>query len=92
MDDAVLVRGLERLGDLPRDRQRFVERKRALRDAVGQRRPLDELHHERARAAALFEAVDLRDVRVIERGEELRFALEAREPIGIAREAIRAGS
>ena len=28
MDDAVLVRRLERIGDLPRDRQRFVERNR----------------------------------------------------------------
>ena len=62
------------------------------RDAVGQRRPLDELHHERARAATLFEAVDLRDVRVIERGQELGFALETREPVRVAREAIRAGS
>ena len=31
MDDALLVRRFERLGDLPRDRQRFVERHRALR-------------------------------------------------------------
>ena len=29
VDDAALVRGLERLGDLPRDRQRLVERERA---------------------------------------------------------------
>ncbi len=86
MDDALLVRGLERLDDLPRNRQRLVERQRTLRDTVGQRRPLDELHHERARAATLFEAVDLRDVRVIERGQELRFALETREPIRVARE------
>ena len=39
MDDALLVRGFERLGDLPRDRQRLGERKRALRDAIGERRP-----------------------------------------------------
>ena len=47
MDDAVLVRRLERLGDLARDRQRFVERNRAVRDAIGERRPLDELQDER---------------------------------------------
>ena len=29
MDDALLVRGFERFGDLPRDRERLVERKRA---------------------------------------------------------------
>ena len=39
---------------------------------------LDELHHERLDAAvASSSAVDLRDVRVIERGKELRLALEA---------------
>ena len=34
MDDALLVRGFERLGDLPGDGQRFVERDRATRDAL----------------------------------------------------------
>ncbi len=37
---------------------------------------------------ALFEAVDVRDVRMIQRGEGLRFALEAREPVGVARERL----
>ena len=40
MDDALLVRGFERLGDLLRDRQRLVERNRALRDAIRERRRL----------------------------------------------------
>ena len=52
MDDALLVRRFERLGDLLRDRQRLVERNRPLRDAVGQRRPLDQLHHQRGRPSA----------------------------------------
>ena len=34
MDDALLVRGFERVGDLPRDRQRLVDRDRAARDAL----------------------------------------------------------
>ena len=42
VDDAVLVRGFERVGDLPRDRQRFVERQRSAarcgRRASGPRR------------------------------------------------------
>ena len=38
MDDALLVRRLERFGDLPRDRQRFLERNRPARDALGERR------------------------------------------------------
>ena len=40
VDDALLVRGFERLGDLPRDRQRLVERDRAAaRSAARDRRP-----------------------------------------------------
>jgi hypothetical protein len=41
MDDALLVRGFGRLGDLPRDRERFARQNRALGDAISQRRALD---------------------------------------------------
>ena len=34
MNDPLLVRRLERFGDLPRDRQRLVERNRPARDPV----------------------------------------------------------
>ena len=47
---------------------------------VGQRRAVDELEHERRSAARRFlEAVDRGDVRMIQRGEDLRLALEPRE-------------
>ena len=36
VDDALLVRGLERVGDLPRDRQGVLERNRAARNALRQ--------------------------------------------------------
>ena len=60
MDDALLVRRFERFGDLLRDRQRLIEGYRTLRDALGERRPLDQLHHQRADAVRLLDAVDLR--------------------------------
>jgi hypothetical protein len=60
-----------------------------LRDAVGQRRAFDQLHDESAGAVGLFEAVDLRDVGMIQYSERLRLALEARQPLGIAREGVR---
>jgi len=41
------VRGLERVGNLSRDRQGFVEWKGTTGDAIGERRPLDQLHDER---------------------------------------------
>ena len=72
MDDALLVRRLERLGDLLRDRQRVVERNRAARDPLRQIVTLDEFHDEGAHPAGFFEAVDVRDVRVIQGRERLR--------------------
>ena len=51
--------------------------------------PVDQLHHQRAHALGVLEAVDLRDVRMIERREDLRFALEAGETIGIVGEDVR---
>ena len=38
-------------------------------------------------AVRLFEAVDAGDVRMVQRRERLRFALEAREPIGVGANA-----
>ena len=82
----MLVRGVERLGDLLRDRQRLVERDRAARDALRQIVALDEFHHERVHAAGFFQAVDGGDVRMIQRGEDFGFALKPREPVGVVRE------
>ena len=83
MDDALLVRGFERVGDLPRDRQRLVERGSGPGDAIREQGlALDQLHHQRA-PRRFLEAVDLRDVRMIERGEQARLALEARQALGI---------
>ena len=47
MDDAGFVRGLERVGDLLRDRQRVGQWHRAARDERGQILALDEFHDER---------------------------------------------
>ena len=92
MDDAVIVRALQGVGDLDGDGNRLVERNRRDCDPVRQRRPLDELHGERAEVALAFlEAEDLRDVGMVERRERLRFALETREPIGIAGQRRPAG-
>ena len=57
----------------------------ALREVVA----LDQLHHECGDPAAFFEAVDSRDVRMVQRGEHFRFALKAREPIVVSRERRR---
>ena len=47
MDDPLLVRRFERLGDLRRHLQRLVDRNGPPRDTVGKCRAFDELHHQR---------------------------------------------
>ena len=84
MDDALLVRGFERIGDLLRDRQGFVEWNRAARNALRQVLALDEFHHECRDVGCLLEAVDRGDVGMVERREDFGFALKAREAIRIA--------
>ncbi len=92
MDDAGLVRGLERFGNLPRNRQRLVDRKGAARDSLGEVLAVDELHDNGARGAGVLDTVDVGDVRMIKGRERLRLALESHQPIGIRRRTTRAGS
>ena len=68
--------------------QRLVERDRAFSDPLREIVALDQFHHEGGHAPAFFQAVDSRDVRVIQRREGLGFTLEAREPISIVRERL----
>jgi hypothetical protein len=81
MDDPLLVRLFERLGNLQRNGKAFIEGERHMLQALCQSRTFDQLHDQRARLAARFEPVDLGDARVIQLREELCFALETREPL-----------
>ena len=83
------MRRFQRVGDLPRDGQRFTDRDRPPFEPIGKRLALDELEHERGRAIHVLDAVDGADVRMIQRGQQPRFALEAGEPLGIDREQAR---
>jgi len=47
------------------------------------------LEHERLETVRFLEAANRRDVRVVQRCEDLCFAPEPREPIGIVREGVR---
>jgi hypothetical protein len=81
MDDPLLVRRLQRVGNLPRDRQRLIERYGALCNPVGQGGPFNQLQHQGADAVGFFQAVNGGDVRMVQRGEHLRFASEPRNAI-----------
>ncbi len=88
VNDPLLVRRLERLGDLAGDGQGLLERDRPALQSLGEVFALDELHHERADAVRLLEAVDRGDVRVLKLGEELCLALEAGEALGVGGEHL----
>ena len=89
MDDPLLVRRVERIGQLSRHGHGLAHRQGAALEAIGQRAAGDELEDQkslRARSVAgwnLFEPVDCGDVRMVQRGEDLRFTLEAADAIGI---------
>ena len=89
VDDALLVRRFDRLGDLPRDRQRLVDRHPVAPEALRQILALDEFHHERGDAVAVLQPVDRADVRMIERGEHRGLALETRATVGVVGERTR---
>ena len=98
MDDAALVGEVERARDLSRDVQgvalrkaRTARRCSSCREPVGERVTVDELENEEPDLVRLLEAVNRADVRMIQRGQRARFAIEAREPAGIAGEGRAAG-
>ena len=88
MDDALVVRGFQGVCDLLRNRQRVVQRHGSARDQHRQVVAWDQLHDERAHAAELLEAVDVRDVGMVQRGEDLCFPLEAGKSIGVVGEGL----
>ena len=83
MDDAAIVRRVERIGDLPRDRNRVGHRDRSPGDDGRQVVAVDEFHHEAVRT--IDHAVDLGDIRMVQCGQGLRFAPEAHDAVGIDR-------
>ena len=80
--------GFESFRDLLRDRQGFVDGDRPLRDAIREGRPLDQLQDQCPRPFGFLDAVDLRDVGMVEAGEDLSLPLEPGEPIRVAGEGI----
>ena len=85
MNDPLLVRRLERLGDLLRDRQGLVERDRTSRDPVGESSPSTSSITSAVVPSDFLQSVNGGDVRMVECGEHFGFTLKAREAIRISR-------
>ena len=56
---------------------------------VGERWAVHQLHHQCGDTGELFEAMDVRDIRMVERGQDLRLTSKARQSFGIVRERLR---
>jgi len=80
---------MDRLGHLAGDRQRFGKRQWAARQALGEVVALDQLHHDGARGSGVLDAVNVCDVRMIQRRERAGFPFKAGEPLGIGRKSGR---
>ena len=89
MDHTGFMRGFQSLGDLLCNRQRLIHRDRPLGDPVSQGRPFHQLQDEGSGLVALLDAVDLRDVRMVEGRQDLRFPLEPGQAIRVGGEGVR---
>jgi hypothetical protein len=91
--DPGAVRGVERLSDLRAEAQDLRQRQRSLREALRERLALDQLEHHVVQLVALdaraADVVDRTDVRVVQRRDALRLALEAGAELGVRRELRR---
>ena len=83
MNDALLMGGFQRFGDLAGNGQRLIERDCVLHDAMSQCGPIDQLQDERPRVAALPQAVDAGDVGMIQRGKDFGLTLKAGRRLGL---------
>ena len=55
-----------------------------MRDALRQVLPVDKFHHQRGLTLRSLDAVDVRDVRMIEGREQCGLTLEPRKPLDVA--------
>ena len=87
MDDAGAVRAVERVADLDRNRERFIDRKpRRSAQPVRERLAFEILEHQVVELAVAADVVDGADVRIVQRGNRARFLLEALPRFRIGRE------
>ena len=83
VDDALRMRGVERVGDLDAQIEHRFDLQRLARDAVPQRLPLQKLHRDEGLPSDLVNFVDRADVRVVQSGRSLGLALEAAERLRV---------
>ena len=86
MDHTMLVRCLEPFSNLSGDRQCYVEGHWTLRDSIREGRPFNQLEHQSAHTVLVFNTVNLRDIGMAQRCEDLRLALKPCDSLHVVRE------
>ena len=89
VDDALLVRRLERLRDLARDHECLQNRQRTQGQTLGERGAFHEFEDEAADAVGLLQPVDRANLRMVQRRQDPRFAFEVRKPLRVCKEDVR---
>ena len=89
MHNACGVRGVERVGDLDRQRQSGLKLQGFSRDPGPQRRPIKKLHGNEDMAILLANFVDCADIRVIQRRRRLRFTPKAAQCLRVFGHVVR---
>ncbi len=77
MDNALLMRLLERLGDFRPNLQNLVQRQRAFLQTLGQSLTLEILHYQEVGAVLRPDVIKGADVGMLERGNRPGFPLHA---------------
>ena len=88
MDDALSVRGCQCLGDLLGERHSLIHGECPAGNALGECFPIDEFHDQEGLAFRIFEAMKCSYPRMVQRRQELRFALETGQLLRMLRELL----
>jgi hypothetical protein len=83
VDDAVLVRRPDRVGQRHRDLQELGQRQSVRWNQVAEGPPLHKLHREEMDAAGLLDAVERDNIGVVQRGDGLGFALKTLQALTV---------
>ena len=89
MDDSEAMGGGKRVGNFDRDRQGLVERQRSFLESRGERLAFQILHHQEVDTVLVTHVVERADVRMGERRDGLRLAVETRAELRIGGERAR---
>jgi hypothetical protein len=83
--DSSFVRRVQRVGDLRRDSHGLGQWDGAAADSLRQRAAFDQFEHQRPQRPGILDPVDGSDMGMVQGGEHLRFALEARHALAVSR-------